>query len=88
MVSPVLEFKKMPNQSGNGIRRTQSGTKMLRYRTEMLDTEMLMPMPSCGTYIHISGMHTRKSSNIVASVVGMVRGGGGGGCERGLKTQA
>ncbi len=27
----------------------------------------------------ISGMHTRKSSNIVASVVGMVEGGEGGG---------
>ncbi len=43
----------------------------------MLDTEMLMPMPSYGA--SISGMHTRKSSNIVASVGGMVEGEGGGG---------
>ncbi len=35
-----------PGLSGTGIRAHQSGTGMLRYRTEMLNAEIPMPAPS------------------------------------------
>ncbi len=51
---PFCNFVKCRNAglSGTGIRVAQSGTGMLRYRTEMLDAGIPMPAPSASMPMH------------------------------------